>query len=204
MKKASVLLAIIIVSCFTQVMVRFPSVAGDLSPHSPILIDGDGNFTVGNGVTSGNGTSTNPYVIENWDINASTADGIVIRNTTAHFVMRNVSLHSGSPGHKGLFIMNVTNGTIHNVTAVYNFIGMSIYLSTNVTISSSHINNNTLGMRMNWSDNSTISGTEFRNNTWLSLSLINSSHNDIVSSIFSGNGSGISLILSHNNRIDGN
>src|SRR5437867_9908391 len=57
-----------------------------LTPHAPILIVNDGGFTSANGVTSGDGTPANPYVIEGWDISIRFANGIEIRNTLAHFV----------------------------------------------------------------------------------------------------------------------
>jgi hypothetical protein len=63
--------------------------------HNPIYIDCDANFTVANGVSSGNGTASNPYIIENWDINASSANGIDISNTNAYFIIRNCVIHDG-------------------------------------------------------------------------------------------------------------
>jgi len=58
-----------------------------LSTHSPIVIEGDENFTRENGVVSGNGTQQNPYVIENYTIRLnSSGTGILIKNTTKHFV----------------------------------------------------------------------------------------------------------------------
>lgn len=63
-----------------------PSAAA-FAPHSPILIEGDAGFTPQNGVTGGSGTSADPYVIEGWEITGSV--GIEVRNTTAHFVIRN-------------------------------------------------------------------------------------------------------------------
>src|SRR6266571_4026205 len=60
-----------------------------LVSHSPILIDPTQayhDWTVGNGVSRGSGTSTNPYVIEGWDIDTSYANGIEIRNTHSYFI----------------------------------------------------------------------------------------------------------------------
>ncbi len=37
-------------------------------PHQPIIIDGNGGFTLDNGVEAGNGTISNPYVIEGLEI----------------------------------------------------------------------------------------------------------------------------------------
>src|SRR5213596_2393856 len=75
-------------------------------PHIPILIDGDGGFTSANGVRSGTGIATDPYVISDWDIDASTStfgSGILMRHTTAHFVIRNVYVHSGLKGYDSFY-----------------------------------------------------------------------------------------------------
>ena len=71
-------------------------------PHGRIVIMGDEDFTAENGVRSGNGTTLNPYVIEGWEIDLSESsesdqynDGIVVQNTDAWFVIRDVRIHSG-------------------------------------------------------------------------------------------------------------
>ncbi|MCK4444703.1 MAG: hypothetical protein KAW09_09180, partial [Thermoplasmata archaeon] len=60
------------------------------TPRGPILIEGNGNFTVENGVVSGNGTWDDPYIIERWEIDnfRNFSSAIEIRNTSAHFVIR--------------------------------------------------------------------------------------------------------------------
>ncbi|MDI6707562.1 MAG: hypothetical protein QME47_00485 [Candidatus Thermoplasmatota archaeon] len=64
--------------------VKSVGVEKGLTEHEPILIDGNENFTAENGVSnpSAEGTESDPYIIENWDIDASTANGIEIRDTT--------------------------------------------------------------------------------------------------------------------------
>ncbi|MEM3184444.1 MAG: hypothetical protein QXW92_02145, partial [Candidatus Hadarchaeales archaeon] len=41
------------------------TVSASPDPHAPIYIEGDGNFKPANGVRSGSGTKTDPYIIEN-------------------------------------------------------------------------------------------------------------------------------------------
>src|SRR2546426_4962585 len=67
----------------------FPS--GTLAAHGPIFIDGNAELTANNGVTGGLGTAIDPHVIEGWDINASQQTGLIIENTDAYVVVRNVS-----------------------------------------------------------------------------------------------------------------
>ena len=69
-------------------------VVSALPSHAPIEIIGDANFTSANGVANGSGTEGDPYIIENYDISAATADGIEIRDTTAHFIIQNVNIQA--------------------------------------------------------------------------------------------------------------
>lgn len=82
--------------------------------HAPILIEGDSQFTAANGVTDGSGGSGDPYVIEGWSINATAADAITIRNTTAHFIIRGVYIYSDTTPSfgDGVILKNLTNGKV--------------------------------------------------------------------------------------------
>lgn len=60
----------------------------EYTPHAPIKIEGNEEFTPENGVVAGSGTADDPYVISGWDIFARQGqDGIIIRSVTAHFVV---------------------------------------------------------------------------------------------------------------------
>ena len=78
--------------------------------HSPIIINGNGDFTPSNGVTSGGGTYGNPYIIEDYTIDV---DGplncIFINNTNAYFKIQNCTLiNSGTtPAHTTIELNNV-------------------------------------------------------------------------------------------------
>jgi len=56
--------------------------------HNPIHIDGDMEFTFENGVVSGDGTETNPYIIKNWSIDPVKNIGILIENTNSYFIIK--------------------------------------------------------------------------------------------------------------------
>ncbi|MDI6856685.1 MAG: hypothetical protein QMD21_07895 [Candidatus Thermoplasmatota archaeon] len=75
-----------------------------LTAHGPIYIDGNDNFIAANGVSNpeATGTESDPYIIENWDINASSANGIEIRNTDVYFIIRNCTIHDGKSSYKYL------------------------------------------------------------------------------------------------------
>jgi len=93
-----------------------------LASHSPILINGDSEFTPENGVTGGNGTATKPYIIEGWAIDASTANGIMIVNTSAYFIIRNVVVQNGTLGNfVAVKLQNVTNGVVMKIASTNNY-----------------------------------------------------------------------------------
>jgi len=67
-----------------------------LQPHGPIYIGSDAQFTAANGVRSGTGTITDPYVISNWFIDgnlyASTQAMLWIEGTSSYVVIENVKI----------------------------------------------------------------------------------------------------------------
>src|SRR5437773_1302377 len=96
-----------------------------LKAHPPILIDGPYAFTSANGVTSGSGTAKDPYIIQGWSIDASTANGIEIRNIPnynpnppAYFVITNVFYNRILDSDNGIVIGNYGSIDIeHNYIA---------------------------------------------------------------------------------------
>ncbi len=82
--------------------------ASSLDPHSPILIIGNTGFAMANGVRSGVGIASDPYVISNWQIEA-TPNGITIVNTSSYFTVQGVNVYSGL---RGIYLYNVTNGIV--------------------------------------------------------------------------------------------
>lgn len=79
--------------------------------HAPISILFDSGFTLANGVTGGNGTASDPFVIQGWEINATEEGmGIQVSWTTAHYVIRNV--HVYGEGTVGVALAYAPNGTV--------------------------------------------------------------------------------------------
>jgi hypothetical protein len=111
-----------------------PTEAAVLASHSPITIVGNAQFnnTVyrDNGVTpGGNGSATNPYIIENWDIAATTTlEGIHVEYTNASFIIRNVYVHGPSPSN-GIFFRNVDKGVVDKSTVTNTYDGITTLLS---------------------------------------------------------------------------
>jgi len=156
--------------------------ASTLTPHAPIFIDDDSDFTPENGVTSGSGTAHDPYIIENWDINSTAEDCIHISNTRSHFVVRNVLLHdSDQMSNDGIAFSNVTSGRIEDSTIVLLRWGIRLVICSNNVV-----------IRNNASDNA------------ISVYLVTSKDNEVIDNSLSGNINGIYLQASSNINIEAN
>jgi parallel beta-helix repeat protein len=182
----------------------FSSVSHSLTPHEPILIDEEADFTFANGVTNGSGTVSDPYVIEGWDINASEGHGISVRDTEAHFVIRNVLVHDGYPKtNDGILLFNVTNGKVENVTALRNYNGLALRYSYKNILQANNVSNNRwYGISLDkQSCNNTISCNVVINNTDSIRLEELSSNNIILENNVSKNLIGILIVNSSQNTI---
>lgn len=115
--------------------------------HSPIFIDGNMDFTPGNGVTGGSGTKNDPYIIENWNIvfDGIAHHGIHITNTDAYFMIRNctVSGFNISPYEDwhGIHFNYVDNGKIIDTILFENLDDIQMIESWNIVIKNCSISN---------------------------------------------------------------
>jgi len=159
--------------------------------HEPIYIHGNENFTEENGVTTGEGTAEDPYIIDNWEIKCDFQDGIVIRNVSIYFVIKNCYIHNGSMKKDGIVIYNVTNGTIE-----YNFITMNRngIMFRDQYPGKENSNNNKISN--NSIINNTNDGINFEHTVWGWHSMNSITSNDIL-----GNNRGIYMIMSSENLI---
>jgi len=159
---------------FAMLGVRQASASAQgLRPHAPILIDGPGNFTTSNGVTGGSGTQNNPYIIQGWSIDASTANGIEIRNIVAgdpfpppvYFVIRSVFIHSETKTQADILVDsfasppgcfecpgNIFNGVIANSTLTGNRDGVRLQDSDNIIVSGVTVHDSQTGVNCVSSD----------------------------------------------------
>ncbi|UCD14537.1 MAG: right-handed parallel beta-helix repeat-containing protein [Thermoplasmatales archaeon] len=108
--------------------------------HPPIIINGNDDFTPENGVTGGNGTENDPYIIEDWIIvgDGSASDGIFINNTNAYFMIRNCTVydfHHPDMYYDGVKFSNVENGGIENTSIYKSHTGIDLRYSTNIKVS---------------------------------------------------------------------
>lgn len=161
------------------------------TPHDPIYIHGDENFTDENGVTGGKGTKENPYIIEGWDIKCDLQDGITIRNVSVYFIIKHCFIHDGGTGKDGIVFYNVTHGTIEYDVITRNRNGIMFRMQFPGRETSSHnvISHNSITQNGN-------DGINFEHTGWGWHRGNNISFNEIE-----GNGKGIYMIMSDRNLI---
>ena len=160
--------------------------------RDPIFIHGDDEFTVDNGVTGGGGTVLDPYVIEGWEINASSANGIRIVETDVHFIIRDVYVHSGTD--LGISFAQVANGRVENSISSTNLrYGIDLSSATNVTLSGNLISNNGRGIRLWTSLNVTLRGNTVSNSRWEGIEFTASSSVTLKGNTVTNNSHGIHL-----------
>jgi len=181
-----------------------PKVSADLQGRGPILIIGDDNFTPANGVVGGSGTEDDPYIIENWVIDASKNHGIHIQNTTRYFVIRNVVVENGGSSYDGIYLENVRNGRVANVICNKNRFGIHLHDSDNNVLTNNTVENNWIGIYLSYSDNNTLESNIVENNKGPGISLHSSSHNTLSGNTARNNPVGISLFDSDNVFIENN
>jgi parallel beta-helix repeat protein len=165
-------------------------------------------------VVSGSGSESNPYIIENWTIDASNDTGIWIENTDVYFIIRNCYIFNGTNGssqYYGAYFYNITNGTIEDNRIANNSYGILFYNSNNNKIvnntikdhpyrgfylsysnfnevSFNNISNCTLGgLELYASDNNSISNNDIFNNPLNGLILENSINNLLYKNAFFNN-----------------
>lgn len=203
--------------------------------HGTITINGNAQFNNSNfpedGVVSGNGTFSNPYIIEGWNISAASASGIRIFNTNVYFIIRNCYVHDGGSSALGIYLVNCANGNITNNTVLSNSSGILLQSSSGNRVSDNTFNsNNNVGIYLTQSSNGNAisknicnsnvhygisiqqsSGNILRNNTCSSNDVLgiyltqSSSHNALFDNICSSNQAyGIDLQQSSNNTLSNN
>ncbi len=169
----------------------------DLDASFPVFINSDDDFdTLG---FTGNGSSSNPYLIENLDI-VSTGDGnpaIVISGTNVYFIIRNCDIVTK---YIGIFIQStVLSGTakiLNNTLSSSITYGGGIAIGSNYTL----IENNTIsgfmqGIHLNEAHHCTIKGNDILLSYYQGINIRDSSYNDITNnSIRNSNEHGLVIV----------
>ncbi len=198
-----IIIGLLMASCLVGAFSFTPSVLA--LTHGPIKIDGNHQFMAPNGVVSGAGTEENPFIIQNWVIDASTANGIEIRNTNMYFIIRNCTI-SGSASYNGISLYNVDNGKIENNTITGNVRGIALDQSSGNTISRNTISGNSqYSIHIWYSPNNTATGNTVHGNGICGIAVDFSSNTNIINNtIFDNEQYGVNIDSSVGNVFTGN
>ena len=151
---------------------------------------------------TGDGTATNPYIIENYDINARGGQGaIYIGNTTLHFIIRNCKVYNtkyrSSPYFAGfgIALYNTENGfVLNNIVFNNDYYGIWLGSSKNNIIFNNQVYNNGVGGI--YLDSSCRENKIYKNtvtNSKYGIRLISSTKNTLTKNLLSNNKYGIFL-----------
>ncbi len=168
-----------------------------LIEHSPIVINSNNDFsTLG---FDGNGSLSNPYIIENLQIDSEDISGsaIQIGGTTDYFVIRNCKLFSA---YIGIFIQNtnaigtaqIINNTINSSSGNGGGIGCGV----GYTI----LENNTIsgfmqGIHLNYASHCTIKGNNILLSYYQGINVRFSSFTEVTSNIIkNSNQHGLAIV----------
>jgi len=218
---AAGVIALIIVAiavAASLVTVRFENVSprNDLSErrvaisyvvHDPILIEGNTGFTNESGVVWGSGTSSDPYVIEGWEIGWFPSIGIGIRNASAHFVIQDCYVHHGASGvgnYSAIFLYSCSNGTIRDCRCSNDHLGIVFGFSNNCSLASNNCSNNHNGILLADSRDNILANNTCSSNTEYGIWLYPSDANSLIDNTCSNNTHGIYLKSSNRNSLTNN
>ncbi len=107
--------------------------------HEPFNITSDSDFETQ--AWPGNGSISNPYLIENLNITTDSSTAIWVMNTTRHFIIQNclfvspVNIYTLYQPVYPITLTNVSNGEIRGNQVVNSSAGISDYALSNFTIS---------------------------------------------------------------------
>jgi len=195
-------LAIAIILFTLSSLANIPKESRAYTAHDPIFIDRDGNFTAANGVTGGSGISTDPYIIEGWEINASEDHGIHIRNVGAHFIIRDTRIHADWSSY-GVWFYNVSNAKVESVVIERVVFGIYLQYTANVTVSSNSMLHVGTGILSYYSTLTTITSNDV-SESGDGVRLRYSHNNSLRFNDFSYNSHGVYLEASNDNIINNN
>jgi parallel beta-helix repeat protein len=216
--------------------------AADCLPHPPIRITEDEGpqgfilghepatgqpiYRPGSGVTAGEGTAEDPYVIEGWCITPQAPEiveqapfglvesaGIAIENTEAHVVIRDNRIDGNAvdgPGpdttqQHGIELVDAANVAIEHNTITNNYYnGVLLDDSSGTTITNNTITNNGDGVYLYSSSGTTITNNTITNNNYDGVDLDDSSGATIANNTITNNGLGVDLVVSSGATIANN
>ncbi|MHA2359648.1 MAG: right-handed parallel beta-helix repeat-containing protein, partial [Candidatus Thorarchaeota archaeon] len=180
-------------------------------PHAPIYIDGDANFSTTALAEGwpGDGSSGNPFVIDNLDIDlGGVAENCInITNTQVNFTISNCYLTGANLSYgTGIYLENVTHGKLIGNTIYNNVFNILLIESHSVLIKNNTAINSGYSIYLHDSSfNNTIvdNNCSFNSNRGIHLGS-SSNNNTVINNTSNNNGYGIIVYESDYNTVRDN
>ncbi|MHA2180484.1 MAG: right-handed parallel beta-helix repeat-containing protein [Promethearchaeota archaeon] len=184
-----------------------------ISPVSGIIhINNNWTAAKSAGIVTGNGTYSEPYIIEDLVINTFPESGILIENSNAYLIIENCSIGHAAQPNAGIELVNVNNSQIINNDCSLNYHGIYLRYCNNNTISGNIASDTdsfgytlAYGILLEYCHNNIISGNTANYSGDGGIHL-RSCDNNIVSGNIVNDGDDFAILLSNckNNFVSGN
>ncbi|MHA1203151.1 MAG: right-handed parallel beta-helix repeat-containing protein [Candidatus Heimdallarchaeaceae archaeon] len=158
---------------------------------APILIDSDDDFLFYG--FPGEGTSADPYIIQDYVIDTDLDVGILIVNTTKDFIIQNCNVKSltlsimiqnafftnsiirnnflSDGDFYGLYVFDCSNLSVYNNTCLNTYIGISAFVSTNITITNNIASSSECGIHLYGTNKSKVMKNECTDNSQFGVNI---------------------------------
>lgn len=143
-----------------------PAGTGDItasSAHPPISIYNNSQL-VAFPNKSGNGTSGDPYVIQDLHVSVSSGNAIELAHVDLHLLMVNITVVSTSMFDYGIVLYNCTNVAVTNCTATGFNRGFFISVSKDLQVSGNTASAGTYGYFLSYLQGCNVTGNHARDN----------------------------------------
>ncbi len=174
-----------------------------------IHIDNNWTDAKAAGICTGDGTYSDPYVIEDLVIDGGGSGSCIwIENSIVYFKIQNCRLYNAihSSYAAGINLWNASNGyVIDNQANDNGYIGINLIISNNNTILRNDACSQGIGIALQMSHNNLIKGNIFnKNSADASLASVGSDNNTILENSLNFNRRGIMLWFSSDNNVSRN
>ena len=190
LKRKIELVVLIILFCTVTSLTQISSFSTEIADNAKFLIEYQDvvindlpgelqNWTLAKnqGICTGNGIESNPYIIENIDFNG-TDFCLSILNSVKYFIIRYCTIS----GTNGLLLSNVTNGQIIESNIILNDgEGMNIDSCSTILISGNIITDNDVGVLISSCTFVSLSNNKIGNNNKEGIKLVKDNNNIIIS-----------------------
>ncbi|MGB5910517.1 MAG: NosD domain-containing protein [Promethearchaeia archaeon] len=153
---------------------------------------------------TGQGTSSDPYIIKDLEINGGDSGTcIFIQNTDVYFKIENCTVYnSGEYPNAGIKLTDVENSQIIDNNCSSTYYGIYFWRSNYNNVSGNTVNDNNGGIRLTYSNDNDILGNTANNNEY-GMYLSYSNINNLIGNTVNNNSYGIYLKSSYENDLLG-